>query len=988
MVRPADMLVVDISLVNLRFDGRRLVPRDPGGPAFVLAGLPPQHVVEQAVLAGSTPPPGPVKAIICGPTTLAFSLPADVDGLELSLEALLDWERLVPLTVPVGLQNPDAPGSTFFQGVPRSVIEFPARLLITYDEPVDWLSRPEPHESDGRTALWHARLHGTQDGDVLLRAFAAVGDRGPLLVDGPLTAGNLDDLVTLTSRAELVVPGDGPIDVPSAPLHVEQFMVTPLGASVHLHGVWEAPHEDDKTRYLMAGRPFPELEAYDHIAGLGRDQYVRVVTRGRLTTGHRASHVREFRRVFVARPNDGIVAYLQQEDRIIVKQPEVQYGQGTGFTFAGREMPFGSLRITDRTTPLIQPPSTTQRDETDPRKPLRDRDAFWVRLLGTGADHQFTLIGTDCEGRTVSFQMPLVFVPDGLVDPEPQLAALFAEVPGRMTCQLGGQVMAMAQPPADAPGSTSHAVSTLTFGLGSIARNAGEQDRHVVGRPYVRAATVHVPAVEEFLPNAGDVQVKFNGTYLQQTMEKHPAGAYLQLENPIPLALGTEQAGGVASPKTVLKLITAQAGVVPDLYKTDAAGAVVGALDVKDIREAFGGAKLLGTIPLDKFLPAIPDDQLGALRQLGDEQIEAILRAPDGLLPAPVLRVRDLVDGQGKELRYVWKTKLGERPDPGAGESLLPVIMDNAMLTLDARTVRSQDAVDKSMVQGKLTDFALDFADIARVHISELTFTAGAGKKPDITASGLELTFVNDLEFINTLRSALPADVFGAGAYVDVTAHDIRAGYKFALPALEIGVFRLANVSLTAELVIPFEGDDGVSFRFSVSEREHPFNVTVSLLGGGGYFSMLVGTRGVLQIEGAIEFGGAAALNIGVARGGVSIMAGIRFTLRKGENGEPDTVSLSGYLHCSGFLCVLGIVTVSVEFYLELTYEKHGHQSVVRGKGTLTVSVRIAFFSKSVTLELERSFSGAPGDPTFAECVPLEPYWREYCEAYAPQPHG
>ena len=139
---------------------------------------------------------------------------------------------------------------------------------------------------------------------------------------------------------------------------------------------------------------------------------------------------------------------------------------------------------------------------------------------------------------------------------------------------------------------------------------------------------------------------------------------------------------------------------------------------------------------------------------------------------------------------------------------------------------------------------------------------------------------------------------------------------------------------------------------------------------------MEVDTTGPRRIEGAIEFGGAAALDIGVASGGVSIMAGIRFTLEKGrakegdEPATPDDVSLTGYLRCSGFLCVLGIVTVSVEFSLELRYEKHGHQSVVRGRGTLTVSVRIAFFSKSVTLELERSFSGAPGDPVLRRLRP------------------
>ncbi|MBJ6637671.1 hypothetical protein H4K36_06540 [Streptomyces sp. DHE7-1] len=68
-------------------------------------------------------------------------------------------------------------------------------------------------------------------------------------------------------------------------------------------------------------------------------------------------------------------------------------------------------------------------------------------------------------------------------------------------------------------------------------------------------------------------------------------------------------------------------------------------------------------------------------------------------------------------------------------------------------------------------------------------------------------------------------------------------------------------------------------------------------------------------------------------------MAGICFTLERGtaaHDGEPatlDKVSLAGYLRCSGFLCVLGIVTVSVEFDLELRYEHNGRESVVRGRG-------------------------------------------------------
>ncbi|MEV7242895.1 hypothetical protein AB0N92_16825 [Streptomyces sp. NPDC093248] len=988
VVRPADMLVVDISLINLRRDGSRLVPRIPGTPAFVVAVLPPQHVTEQAFPLQTPAPSAPVRAFTAGPTTLSFSVPTDLNGLDLSLEALLDWERLVPLTDLSGLPT-GAAGPTGFQGVPGSVLEFPTWLLITYDGPVDWLSRPQPHRADGRTALWHARLHSTRGGDVPLRAFAAVPDRDKHLGSGSLSDRNRADIVTLTSRTELVPPGGPPIQVPSASLQSEQFIVTPLGASAHLHGVWEEPHQGDEDRYEAAGRQYPNLEMYDHITGLGRDQYVRVVTRGRLCTRHRASHVAEFRRVFVTDPRGGIVAYLRREDRIIVKEPEVPY-QADDYPHAGREMPFTSLRVTDRVTPPIrQPEPHSKQPGSD--APLIDSVAFWVRRDDDGQDYQFTLIGTDREGRKVSFRMPLIYVPDGpLVDPaaplpgggyaaidtETLVRRLLGEKPDRMTGKVNGQVMAMAQPPEGVPGSTSHPVDDLTFEL------------HKVGTPFVWKANVRVPAVEQFTGNAGYRGVRFNDTYLERAVDGHPAGAYLDLESSVTVSIGTEQAGGVASPRTELKLITAQAGVVPDVYRADT--------NFDNIRKLFAGARLLGKIPLDEFLQDVP--HAGTARNLDDEQIENILSAPDGVLPAPVLRVRDLQDGQGKELRYVWKTRLGPRvePKPKPDEPPpppVPVDVENSMLTLDARTIRSQDNVDKSTVQGTLTDFALDFFGIAQVHFDELRFRSGPGKKPDVTADGVKLTFKNDLEFINTLRSALPADAFGSGAYVDIDASGVRTGYKLVVPTLPIGVFMLSNLSLAAEVTIPF-GDEPVSFKFSVAEPQHPFHLTVSLLGGGGYFLMKVDTAGIRRIEGALEFGGAAALDLGVASGGVSIMAGICFTLERGtaaHDGEPatlDKVSLAGYLRCSGFLCVLGIVTVSVEFDLELRYEHNGRESVVRGRGTLTVSVRIAFFSKSVTLELERSFSGAPRDPTFADCVPLEPYWREFCQAYAPQPHG
>ncbi len=985
MVRPADMLVVDIALMGLHFDGarHRLVRAPDALNAFILVGLPPQHVVEEVPddLSRVT---APMQAVTAGSTRLAFSVPADIKELELSLDGLLDWERLVPLRVPDGQQIPDTPGTTVFQGVPRSVIEFPTRLLISYDEPVDWLGGPQPQQADGRTALWHVRLHpapdgaglGASDGSVKLRAFAMVTNGGMLPPGAPYIAPVLEDLVTLTSRIPL--PGiGGPLEVHSDPLSAEQFLITPMGTSAHLHGAWEPLSDPALARYREVDRRAPALVAYDHITGLGRDQYVRIVHHGRLSTGHEALHMQEYKRLFIARPDDGIVAYLQREDRIIVKQPEKTYGAADGFQHMGREMPFHVLRITDRVTPLIIPPKPPHDPPLPPEQDEPDLAAFWVRLKESGKDHEFTLIGTDSEARKVSFTMPMVFVPDGLTNEQQQLKDLYdpekentpAE-PGKMEQrqkrELHGQVMAMAQPPPGAPGSTSHAVGSLTFRL-------GPNGAPVVGQPCVAAAEVRVPAVEQFTPSAGNLKVEFNDTYLRQTMDGHPAGAYLDLTDQLKLVFGAEQAGGLSSPNAAVKTITSQAGIIPDLFKTDpTTGAVADANDIQAIREAFGGAQLLG-IDLSKYLKGLVKDQLGALRQLSDKQIENILADANGLLPAPVLRMRDLADGQGKELRYVWKPPLA--PPPAA---LIDV--SKASLILDARTVRSMDAVDKSTVQGSLSHFALDFLGMARVEFEELKFKTGPGQKPDVTASGVELKFRGAMEFVNTLRSALPADVFGAGAFIDVQTTGIRAGYTLALPTLALGVFNLANLSLSAELAIPFDGKP-VSFRFAVCEQKHPFNLTVSLFGGGGYFSLLVDASGVREVEGAIEFGGAAALDLGVASGGVSIMAGIRFMLAKVDG--KDDVKLTGYLRCNGFLTVLGIVTVSVEFYLELTYEKRGKQSMVRGRGTLTVSVRIAFFSKSVSLELERTFAGAPVDPTFAQCFSKGHDWPKYCAAFA-----
>lgn len=959
MVRPQDMLVLEIGLVNLRQDGDRLVRQAPG-PAQILVTLPPQHVAEAAL---PLPPTASsrVPSFSARPSTLAFSLPDDMDGVGLSLASLLDWTRLVPQSVPV-VGAPDPGTSAVHGGIHRTTIEFPLRLLLTHDDALSrWEHLADPFVADGRSELWHTSLLGPEAGGApLLRAVATAGVLPPGL---PLRQEHLDGIVIQTSRHEVFDKNGLPIEILSDPLHAEQFRLTSLGASAHLHGSWILP-DTSLNKFVEAGRTAP-LASYDHITGLGRDQFVRTAERYFCHTGHQALFVTETRRVFTAAGDGTIVAGLHSERHAEFPQPDISYGATTGYAHQGREMPLTSLHIDERVTPKLK-------DADPPSGP------FFAVLEDTGADYLLPVTGTDQEGRKVSFRMPLLLVPSAS-GANGSIAASFPHAapapaalgPGdaRAIAQLDGQEMAIAEPLPDAPGSTCHPVNTLRFDVQPRAQGG---DHPLDAVLFVAGAEVREPAVEAFAPGGGRVQVRMNAGYLERGFTDNPSGAYLTMNTPVQLLLKAEQAGGLASPNSSVSEITGRAGVLAGTFsKVPAAPDVP--IPVDEVKKAFDIGKLLGIVSLSDILGTIPQSAVTDLAQLSDSRIEEIIRSgdPRTLLPVPVLRVKELAEGAGKELRYVWKPSIKSSGIVG---------LDDASLVLDSRTTVSTDGLDKSSVSGELTNLKLRFAGLAEVRIARLSFTSTPGGKPDIDASGLELVFEGALSFINNLRSLLPADGFGKGAYIDVAPSGIRAGYSLAIPSIAVGVFGLQNLTLTAGLAIPFEASP-IRFRFGICSREDPFLVSVSLFGGGGFFAMEVSSQGIELVEGALEFGGTASLNLGVASGGVSIMAGVYFKLENNAQGGQD-ITLSGYLRCNGYLSVLGIVSVSVEFYLELSYQKSGGESVIRGRGTLSVSVRIAFFSKTVSLTLERSFAGAPGDPTFAQCVEPDD-WDTYCLAYA-----
>jgi hypothetical protein len=282
-------------------------------------------------------------------------------------------------------------------------------------------------------------------------------------------------------------------------------------------------------------------------------------------------------------------------------------------------------------------------------------------------------------------------------------------------------------------------------------------------------------------------------------------------------------------------------------------------------------------------------------------------------------------------------------------------------------------------ILGTLGKFSMDIAGVIRVGFGGLSFSVKNGQKPDVTAGGVEVLFEGPLAFVNDLKDVIPSSGFTDPPFVDVTADHLEAGFTLDLPSIGVGIFSLENVSLGAKVMVPFIGSSPAQVYFNFCTREHPFILTVSLLGGGGFFGITLGLDGLDMLEASLEFGAELSLDFGIASGSVSIMAGIYFKIEKSPK---DDAILTAFVHIHGEVEALAILSVSIDVELDLTYEKDGMDTKLVGTATLTISVHVLFFSVTVSASVHREFAGSHNDPSFADQVSQQ-QWTDYLKAFA-----
>lgn len=375
-------------------------------------------------------------------------------------------------------------------------------------------------------------------------------------------------------------------------------------------------------------------------------------------------------------------------------------------------------------------------------------------------------------------------------------------------------------------------------------------------------------------------------------------------------------------------------------------------------------AALFGQNPLPPALQKLSAGPRAALKQRLDQLVSVVASASSTLHDA-IKAFRT-----GEEIAKNLTVKLDWRPSiqgfPTGAEIFAPNKPDALLLAVELRGKDSPGKPAGVDLLAALEDFEIRLiapATFMILKFKRVAFSVTSGKKPDIDVEFDDLVFDGVLAFVDELRKLIPLAGFSDPPNLDVSTEGIKANFSLALPNTTMGVFSLTNLNFSAGFHIPFIGNPlSVSFQFS--KRESPFHLTVNCIGGGGFFGIEVSPGGVILLEAAFEFGAELSLDLGVASGAVSVMAGIYFKW------ESNDALLTGYFRIHGEVEVLGLITTSITLYMELSYEFSSQKLV--GRASLEIEISIAFFSISVSISVERKFSGSSSDPTFEDVMKPE----------------
>ncbi len=959
----------DLVLMGVRWNDTVEVLEGPPGELVAHAGaelsitLPPQHTAESVVGAA-----GPVSPDIDTQLTGDVPVWASSASGPSRVVVTLDEGTRVPLTVAGVLdalrRGHLAPATDLTD--PHTQIELPFRMLMTpfradggaigLDHPSTAVPGP-----GGAIGLWNARIGAAGS--------APAAPAGLTL--RPLGVDSEDPFRTSlsgASRARILVE--------EATARIDRLRLSALGGTLTASGSW------------------PTFE-WDHVATLGRDQLVRTAMQGVLYPyGHRAVYVEVSER-HLGTTAEGSIAHLRKRSVLTVTEPVKAHEPSRAF-------PFTEVRIERTLVEFASDPEFETKEFPSPatdelelsRSLLLDRahdlrvtidqgdmgpapgappvedlalggdgvlpevasaassyvdllvavrridDQLAALAVGGTADVPVFVVPRDergplrfpvllraRSGEQVAVDLPLVFVADirmreGLLHPayssltDPDVLQGVADA----YRAVGDGEVAVSPVRLDVVGATE----TKPADTPEVRR------LHIVGEPRDGSFGPRLgipPAAGETVPPPDRWAFEMAMTELG-TLAGHQGAATPTLR----VALGPELLSGSPDPG-LLFLAPQGTAALTAMFSQNSARS--GGLAAPDL-EIDGISRSQGPVQAASFLENVAGGDLDPKKFLGEA---ATLLG---------FHLADLIDGSAIE----GAPQILSDPTPGRPPTVtmtwaeVPLRSEGSFIaaadaTLDIEVMLSPE---HQRVRCTVRHVALAFPTAGADKLLEVRFTkvemvqeGGGSPVIDVDLAGCE--FFGFLRLLQELQSAVKLG--GGTPGLQASDRGVTATYDLPVPDVTAVGFQLTGLTFHGVIDVPFD-ERPVTIGLAFASREDPFNVSVLALGGGGYVDIVLDKTGLRRLEISLEFGASLEIDFVVATGEVYAMGGIRVV-------EDDGFSLAAYVRFGGMVEVLGLVSVSVELLVTLTYKSERNALV--GQATLVLELDLLLFSESVELD-------------------------------------
>ncbi len=399
--------------------------------------------------------------------------------------------------------------------------------------------------------------------------------------------------------------------------------------------------------------------------------------------------------------------------------------------------------------------------------------------------------------------------------------------------------------------------------------------------------------------------------------------------------IGSEIRTGVATPQVLIAGVSREIGAVMGATANvveNVAKQGVGLVE-DDVKRALGQTKIFGTLSLEKLIAVVS----GKLNDL------------------PEVAIRELPD----KIERSWNSVVSLRDQDfgivtfrsGSNCKLTTAVSASVAVPKPGRPPEAPQITVKGSIAGDKDEaFHLEILQLVRVRFKQVSFDATQDRgssKQNVNPQINTIDFIGPLAYVQQIADKLGN--LGGGFRIDLTPQFVRASFQFAVPPVSFGAFSLRAIVFRAEAALPFV-DKPLTFGLGLSTFAKPFELSVMGFAGRGFLAAQFDAAGHRDLEGALEFGGALSFDVGIATGGLHVMAGAYFHITN------DTTELTGYVRAGGELDVLGLIRVCAEFFLGVRYITEGF---LYGTCEITVSIRLFLLEQDVHIKMEQKIAGS-----------------------------